>query len=113
MEIKMINRDMRYSAYIGVLIGLLVGLMLMLSGCGRTINPTHSYYVQRCEMVNSVLVCTEMKVESKLEFEEIEIGYNKVAGSFDFRASNVSATESALETMAAELIPELIEKGVP
>jgi len=34
----MINRDMRYSAYMGVLIGLLIGLFL-LSGCA-TPRPT-------------------------------------------------------------------------
>jgi hypothetical protein len=101
----MTPREERYSALIGIMLGLLIALLLItLGGC------TSTYEVRRCEGD----VCSYAKVKSRNEFDNgMSIVYNGEARTFEFHANQVTKGSEALEQGVASLLASLPQLLTP
>lgn len=95
------NRERRYIAYIGLMLGLLIALILSAPGC--TV-----YTVEKTEDA------TKVTVVSSRDFEQPELHYRRDAESaeFDFGAASAKVN-SPLEAIGAEVVRQLLGRGVP
>jgi hypothetical protein len=99
------NREHRYAAYIGLLIGLLLPLLFLLGGCT-------SYTIQRG--VDGCAECVSVKVLSWREFEQPEVHYARGPDSaeFDFGAASAT-TGNPLEAIGGIVVQQMLERYFP
>lgn len=101
----MMNREQRYGAYMGLMIGLLLGLILLLQGCT-------SYTIQRG--VQGCAECVSVKVLSWREFEQPQVHYSRTGQDAEFNFGAASAvTASPLEAIGATVVQQLLERYLP
>ena len=104
------TRESRYQAYMGIMIGLLVGLLLLLGGCAT------SYQVRVCHQ--DINVCSEVKVLSYRKFEQPVIHYSRTdeTVTFTYAASSATTADSPIEQAVADVIrttPSVILPHIP
>ena len=90
----MMDREQRYGAYMGIIIGLAIGLaLLLLGGCA-------TYDIERCEAG----VCSRAKITSPRKFKSIAFKYNGESRTFELTAGDVGTDVSALNTLASVIL---------
>jgi hypothetical protein len=99
------NREQRYAAYIGLMIGLLMPLLFVLTGCT-------AYTIQRG--TEGCPECTTVKVRSMREFEQPVVHYGRTADSVTFDFAAASATNAdPLSAIGGAVVQEMLQRYFP
>jgi hypothetical protein len=102
------DREQRYGAYLGIIIGVAIGLsLLLLGGCMTT------YDIKSCPD-GLKGPCTSVLVKSYREFEQPIVHYRRDNVEFDFGAQSAGTARSPIEEAVADVIraaPQLILPG--
>lgn len=92
----MMDREQRYGAYMGVLIGLAIGLLLtLMGGCAV-------YDIERCEDG----VCSKAHIVSPRKFKSVELKYNGESRTFELKAGDVGMDATAMQILASVILQQ-------